>query len=153
MTGISGITAPSPSENSTVGRYTIGPNRRRTVDALLTVRGYSRGDDRIGSVIMLELDLSADIQALRHTFGDISEVVDVARLRDEIARLSEEAGAPDLWDDTENAQKVTSALSHRQSELARVTGIAQRLDDLEVLVDLANVMGDEDSAQEARTEL
>ncbi len=80
---------------------------------------------------MLELDLSAEIQALRHTFGDISEVVDVSRLRDDIARLSEEAGAPDLWDDTENAQKVTSALSHRQSELARITGIAQRLDDLE----------------------
>ena len=43
---------------------------------------------------MLELDLSAEIQALRHTFGDISEVVDVSRLRDDIARLSEEAGAP-----------------------------------------------------------
>ena len=28
---------------------------------------------------MLELDLSADIQALRQTFGDIREVVDVDR--------------------------------------------------------------------------
>ncbi|MDQ0729018.1 hypothetical protein QFZ21_004018 [Microbacterium sp. W4I20] len=102
---------------------------------------------------MLELDLSAEIQALRHTFGDISEVVDVSYLRDEIARLSEAAGAPDLWDDTENAQKVTSALSHRQSELARITGIGSRLDDLEVLIGLANEMGDEESAQEARTEL
>ncbi|HEX6366202.1 MAG TPA: peptide chain release factor 2, partial [Agromyces sp.] len=64
-----------------------------------------------------------------------------------------EAGAPDLWDDTERAQKVTSALSHRQSELARITGIGQRLDDLEVLVDLANEMEDEDSAAEARAEL
>ena len=102
---------------------------------------------------MLDLDLSADIQALRHTFGDISEVVDVSRLRDDIARLSEQAGAPDLWDDTEHAQKVTSALSHRQSELARINGVAQRLDDLEVLVELANEMDDEDSAQEARAEL
>jgi peptide chain release factor 2 len=102
---------------------------------------------------MLDFDLSADIQALRSTFSDITAVVDVDALTAEIARLSEEAGAPDLWDDTEKAQKVTSALSHRQSELARVTGIERRLDDLEVMVELANEMDDEDAAEEARHEL
>lgn len=102
---------------------------------------------------MLELDLAPDIQALRATFADIQAVVDVARLRSEIARLSEEAGAPDLWDDTERAQKVTSALSHRQSELARVVAIERRLDDLEVLVGLAIEMEDDESAEEARKEL
>lgn len=102
---------------------------------------------------MLELDLSADIQALRSTFNDIQSVVDVDALAAEIARLSDEAGAPDLWDDPEQAQKVTSALSHRQSEMTRITAVAQRLDDLEVLVELANEMEDEESAAEARREL
>jgi peptide chain release factor 2 len=102
---------------------------------------------------MLDFDLSADIQALRSTFADIRAVVDVDALSAEIARLSEEAGAPDLWDDTEKAQKVTSALSHRQSELARLTSIERRLDDLEVMVELANEMDDEDAAEEARHEL
>ena len=102
---------------------------------------------------MLELDLSADIQALRSTFADIQAVVDVDGLRSEIARLSDEAGVPDLWDDPEKAQKVTSALSHRQAELKRVTEIGQRLDDLEVLIELANEMEDEESAGEARVEL
>jgi peptide chain release factor 2 len=102
---------------------------------------------------MLELDLSADIQALRSTFADIKAVVDVEALTSEIARLSEEAGAPDLWDDVEKAQKVTSALSHRQSELKRISDVEQRLDDLDVLVELANEMDDEDSAEEARHEL
>jgi peptide chain release factor 2 len=102
---------------------------------------------------MLDFDLSADIQALRSTFADIKAVVDVEALTAEIARLSEEAGAPDLWDDTDKAQKVTSALSHRQSELARVTDIERRLDDLEVMVELANEMDDEDAAEEARHEL
>ena len=95
---------------------------------------------------MLELDLSADIQALRSTFNDIQSVVDVDALAAEIARLSDEAGAPDLWDDPEQAQKVTSALSHRQSEMSRITAVAQRLDDLEVLVELANEMGKTDCA-------
>ncbi|MFS0732708.1 peptide chain release factor 2 [Microbacterium sp. 1P10UB] len=102
---------------------------------------------------MLDLDLSADIQAVRSTFADIKAVVDTDALTAEIARLSEEAGAPDLWDDTEKAQKVTSALSHRQSELARITAIERRLDDLDVLIELAMEMDDQDSADEARKEL
>jgi peptide chain release factor 2 len=77
----------------------------------------------------------------------------VDALNAEISRLSEAAGVPDLWDDPEKAQKVTSALSHRQSELARISGIERRLDDLEVMVELANEMDDEDAAEEARHEL
>ncbi len=102
---------------------------------------------------MLDFDPSADIQALRATFADIKALVDVPALEAEIARLSDEAGAPDLWDDVEKAQKVTSALSHRQAELKRVTDVERRLDDLEVLVELANEMDDEDSAEEARHEI
>ena len=102
---------------------------------------------------MLEFDPSDDIQALRSTFADIKAVVDVPALEAEIARLSEQAGAPDLWDDVEKAQKITSALSHRQSELKRITDVERRLDDLDVLVELANEMDDEDAAEEARREI
>ena len=101
---------------------------------------------------MIELDLSDQIASLRSTFGDIRAVTGVERLEAEIAELSEKAGAPDLWDDPEAAQKVTSSLSHRQSELARITGIERRLDDLEVLVQLALEAQDEESAAEARAE-
>ena len=69
---------------------------------------------------MIELDFSEQIAALRATFGDIRSVVNVDRLHADIVDLSEQAGVPDLWDDTVRAQKVTSALSHRQSELARI---------------------------------
>ncbi|HWH97300.1 MAG TPA: peptide chain release factor 2, partial [Pseudolysinimonas sp.] len=86
---------------------------------------------------MIELDLGAEIAALRSTFNDIRSVIGVERLQAEIADLSEKAGAQDLWDDPDAAQKVTSALSHRQTELARITGIERRLDDLEVLVEMA----------------
>jgi peptide chain release factor 2 len=102
---------------------------------------------------MNELDISEDLAALRSTFADIRSVVGVERLEADIANLSEQAGVPDLWDDPEKAQKVTSALSHRQAELAKINGIAQRLDDLEIMVELANEESDEDAAAEARTEL
>jgi peptide chain release factor 2 len=103
---------------------------------------------------MIDLDLSAQIAALRSTFNDIRSVVGVEKLEAEIADLSEKAGAPDLWDDTDAAQKITSALSHRQSELARVNTIERRLDDLEVLVQMAEEgEGDPQSATEAEAEL
>ena len=102
---------------------------------------------------MTDLDVSARIGALRSTFSTIEAVVDPSRLQQDIDRLSTEASAPNLWDDTENAQKVTSALSHRQSELARVTDVSRRLDDLDVLVDMAKEAGDEVSAQEVHSEL
>ncbi len=102
---------------------------------------------------MDELDFSAEIADLRSTFADIRAVVGVERLETEIASLSEQAGVPDLWDDTEKAQRITSDLSHRQAELARITSIQSRLDDLEVMVELANEEADEAAAAEVRTEL
>jgi peptide chain release factor 2 len=102
---------------------------------------------------MIELDISDQLAALRSTFADIRSVVGVDRLEAEIADLSDQAGAPDLWDDTEKAQKVTSALSHRQAELAKITSITSRLDDIEIMVQLANEEADEAAAADVRTEL
>jgi peptide chain release factor 2 len=102
---------------------------------------------------MDELDFSDDIAALRSTFADIRQVVDTDRLTAEIAELSELAGAPDLWGDTDKAQKVTSDLSHRQAELAKIVSLSSRLDDLEIMVQLANEESDAQAAADARSEL
>ncbi len=102
---------------------------------------------------MIDLDITAELAALRATFADIVAVLDLDQIRADIERLSVEATAPDLWDDTAQAQRITSALSHRQAELARVGKVSQRLDDLEVLVELANEAGDEGVADEAKAEL
>ena len=102
---------------------------------------------------MIELDIAEQIAALRATFADIRSVVGVERLTAEIADLSEQAGVPDLWDDTDKAQRITSALSHRQGELARIGSIEQRLDDLEIMVELANEEADESAAADVHAEL
>jgi len=102
---------------------------------------------------MIELDISEQVAALRSTFADIRSVVGVERLQAEIADLSEQAGVPDLWDDTEKAQKVTSQLSHRQAELAKIVSIESRLDDLEIMVELANEEDDESAAADVHSEL
>ncbi len=102
---------------------------------------------------MTDLDIADQIAALRSTFDDIRSVIGIDKLEADLAELSEQAGAPDLWDDPDAAQKVTSALSHKQADLARITSLVSRLDDLEVLVEMANEADDEESATEARVEL
>ena len=102
---------------------------------------------------MAAVDYSAEIKALRSTLESIEKVTDLEALRAQIADLSEQAAAPDLWNDPESAQKVTSKLSHLQSELERVEKMHARIDDLEVLVELATEEDDADSLAEAQSEL
>jgi len=102
---------------------------------------------------MSDLDVPARIAALRSTFATIEAVLDPAHLEKEIQRLQEKASAPDLWDDTDAAQKITSALSHRQSELGRIVSVRSRLADLDVLVQMAAEESDQDSEAEVLVEL
>jgi peptide chain release factor 2 len=86
-------------------------------------------------------DVAADINELSDTLASIEAVTDLDGLRAQIADLEQQAARPDLWDDPEAAQKVTSQLSHKQSELRKVEELRQRLDDLPVLYELAEEEG------------
>ena len=95
----------------------------------------------------MAIDFSAEIERLEHTYSSIAAVTDPQALRVRIDELSEKAAAPDLWDDPEAAQVVTSALSHAQAELARVEKLGERIEDLQAMVELAEEEeGDERAA-------
>ncbi|GGO97433.1 peptide chain release factor 2 [Wenjunlia tyrosinilytica] len=85
--------------------------------------------------------------------GSIEAVLDLDKVRADIAVLEEQAAAPDLWDDVEKAQKVTSRLSYLQGELRRVETLRGRIDDIQVLFELAEAEDDADTREEAETEL
>ena len=97
-------------------------------------------------------DVAADLKELSTILGNIEAVMAVATLRAQIAELEAETERPDLWNDQERGQRVTSQLAHRQGELRRVTGLRQRLDDLGVLYELAEDEDDSSSLGEAETE-
>ena len=102
---------------------------------------------------MATTDFPAEIKALRTTLTSIEAVSDPTRLQAKIAELSQAAAAPDLWDDPDRAQQVTSTLSATQAELDRVTALDGRIDDLGALVELAVEEDDADTLAEAETEL
>ena len=95
----------------------------------------------------MDADRQADIAALDSTLTTVERVLDVEALRDRIDKLEQEASDPNLWDDQSRAQKVTSELSHSQSELRRVEDLRGRLEDLPVLYELAAEEGEADGAE------
>ena len=60
----------------------------------------------------------------------------------EIADLGEQVAAPDLWDDVESATRVTGRLSALQGELDKFTGLDSRIEDLGLMVEMAQEEGD-----------
>jgi len=98
-------------------------------------------------------DFSVALADLDRSLSSIEAVVDPDAKRAEIADLEEQVAAPDLWDDQDNAQRVTSRLSALQGEVDRLSKLRGRLEDLEVLVELAAEEDDAESAAEAEREL
>jgi peptide chain release factor 2 len=97
-------------------------------------------------------DVAADLKDLDSTLTSVESVMDVPKLREVIAELEEESARPDLWEDQERAQRINSQLAYRQGDLRRVTTLRQRLDDLQVLYELAEDEGDSASLDEAEGE-
>ncbi|WP_030299999.1 peptide chain release factor 2 [Streptomyces katrae] len=102
---------------------------------------------------MAVVDVSEELKSLSSTMGSIEAVLDLDKLRAEIAVLEEQAAAPSLWDDPEAAQKITSKLSHLQAEVRKTETLRGRIDDLAVLFELAQEMDDADTLAEAEAEL
>nr|WP_284500878.1 peptide chain release factor 2 [Bowdeniella massiliensis] len=90
---------------------------------------------------------------MRHTMQTILAVTKPDELQAKIDKLSIDAAAPDLWDDPEAAQVVTSQLSHAQSELEHLNTMVARIDDLEALVELGQEENDAEVLADAQSEL
>ena len=98
-------------------------------------------------------EISESLAALDATMASIEQVIDLPKLVLQIADLEAQASVPNLWDDQAHAQVVTSRLSFLQSELARARALRERLDDLAVMLELAEAEDDVDALAEVEAEL
>jgi peptide chain release factor 2 len=89
----------------------LSQTRARTVTA---------GDSR--RLALVAVDFSQEIKDLRTTMASVREVTDLSKLEATIADFEQQASDPNLWDDQEKAQVVTSGLSRAKAERERVTG-------------------------------
>ena len=99
------------------------------------------------------IDYDAEIKQLQATMKTVGQVLNLDRMRGEIADLSEQVAAPDLWDDVESATRITGRLSALQGELDRYTGLESRIEDLGLMVEMAQEEGDADTLADSEAEL
>ncbi|MEO9137677.1 MAG: peptide chain release factor 2 [Jatrophihabitans sp.] len=99
------------------------------------------------------MDVPVELKELSATLASIEKVVDLDALRRELVDLEAKASEPTLWDDVEQAQKITSRLSFVQGEIRRTEDLRRRVDDAQTLWDLAEEMDDADSRLEAEGEV
>ncbi|MSW94989.1 MAG: peptide chain release factor 2, partial [Actinobacteria bacterium] len=97
---------------------------------------------------MTPIEANERLAELANTLKSIETVLDLPAMRISIADLEEQASAPDLWDDQAKAQVITSKLSFQQGELRKVEALRRRLDDVPILLELAESEGDQASADE-----
>jgi peptide chain release factor 2 len=88
-------------------------------------------------------DFSNDLTEVRRRVDEASVYLKVEDSRARIAELEIEVARPDLWDDQENAKKVNSEYSNLKSDLDEFASLAESIDDLEVLHEMAREIDDE----------
>ncbi len=101
----------------------------------------------------MAIDPAGEISELKAKLASVEAVLNPEAMRKEADGLRVRAGDPGLWEDQEQAQAVTRRLSYLDGELARLEGLARRLDDTSVMFELAESENDEPTRVEATRDL
>ncbi len=80
------------------------------------------------------------------TLKSIEQVLNLPKLIESAIELERQASEPNLWDDPQAAQVITSKLSRAQSTINKISSIRTRLDDLPVMLELAGNESDKAAA-------
>ena len=98
-------------------------------------------------------EYALEIAEISATLKSIEQVLDLPKLEKEAVELEEAAGVPNLWDDPDAAQAVTSKLSRTQAVISKLKGLRSRVDDLPILFELAAEESEGSALADAEGEL
>ena len=94
-------------------------------------------------------DPKATVVTLRKRLDEARAFLDLEGKAAELEQLREKASSPDLWDDPDEARVVSQRLARYETLFEMVDGLASKIDDSEVLMELAEEADDQDSRDEA----
>ncbi len=92
-------------------------------------------------------DYTDDLRELRRRLGEAEGYLKIEPNRARLSELELEVGRPDLWDDPELAKRTNAEYVAIRDDLATYDGLAQELDDTEVLHEMAREV--DDASQES----
>ena len=94
-------------------------------------------------------DPKATVIALRRRLDEARAFLDLEGKAAELGQLREKVSSPGLWDDPDEARVVTQRLARHETLFEMVDGLAETIDDSEVLMELAEEADDQKSRDEA----
>jgi peptide chain release factor 2 len=98
-------------------------------------------------------DPRATLAELRQRLVEARRFLDLDSKEKELTELRERAASPDLWNDPDQARSVSRRLARYEGLFDMVTGLSSKIDDAEVLLELAEEAEDSASRREALDEL
>ncbi|MEM7700156.1 MAG: peptide chain release factor 2 [Verrucomicrobiota bacterium] len=93
-----------------------------------------------------------DTEALKARLTELRRIFDFDQLEKKLSALEQEMSAPGFWDDKDQAQGKMTEVSRLKGKITPVKELTSRIDDLEVLVEIAAEEGDADSQAEVVSE-
>ena len=102
---------------------------------------------------MSQLEPSERLGNLDNLFRQVTSVLKPSDLREQVQVLEQQVANRGLWDDQENAQRVTSGLAHKRQLLSRLDEIERIFEDTSVLLGLALEEGDSLAAAEVDVDI
>jgi peptide chain release factor 2 len=98
-------------------------------------------------------DLSTELVELRRRLSESSKDLGLDAKRARLADLEKRASDPSLWDDQDEARKVTSELANVKDDIDMLERLEGKLSDVEVLFELAREEADDSVADEVEAGL
>ena len=102
---------------------------------------------------MSQMEPNERLRDLANRHSQVSTVLKPTSLRGEVELLEQQATDQGLWDNQENAQRVTSELSLKKQLLSRLVEIERLLEDTSVLLALASQEDDSAAAAEVEVDI
>jgi peptide chain release factor 2 len=88
-------------------------------------------------------DFTETLADLRRRVDDARAYLQIVAARNRLPELEQEASRPDLWDDQDEARKVTTELARVRDDLEVFDGLEERLSEIETLFVLGREEGDD----------
>lgn len=98
-------------------------------------------------------DFTDELREQRRRLDEAADYLKIADGRNRIVELEAEMQRPDLWDDADVAKRVNTEYADVKDDLDTFDGLAGKLDDAEVLHDMARELDDESQEAEIEAEL
>jgi peptide chain release factor 2 len=95
-------------------------------------------------------DFTDDLREQRRRLEEAGDYLKIAEGRDRLTELESEMQRPDLWDDAELAKRVKTEYSNVKDDVDTFDDLSSRLDDADVLHEMARE--EDDASQEAEIE-